>query len=124
VKNKMAIKALFYGEVNLMKEYLFYIKGEREMGSEGWASYLWYGVGRGNTLEESIEDYRKKIEIDATQFIRNANKNNPNYQNYVSSFNFYKKDDKWYESYGYELAYVELKQEEYMDCKNIKIIYE
>lgn len=107
-----------------MKEYLFYIKGQREQGSEGWASYMWYGVGNGNNLEEAIEDYRKKIEIEATCFVRNANKNNSNYDNYKASFNFYQKGDKWYENYGYELCFVELKSCEFMECKTIKIIYE
>jgi hypothetical protein len=107
-----------------MKDYLFYIKGEREQGSEGWTSYMWYGIGSGNKLEEAIEDYRKKIEIEATQFIRNANKNNKNFDNYTANFSFHQKDNKWYESYGYELAFVELKKDEFMECKKIKIIYD
>jgi hypothetical protein len=107
-----------------MKEYLFYIKGQREQGSEGWASYMWYGVGSGNTLEEAIEDFNKKIEVEVTQFVRNANKNNSQYDNYIAKFNFYKKDDKWYESYVYELNCAELRTNEFMECKTIKIIYE
>ncbi len=107
-----------------MKEYLFYIKGQREQGSEGWASYMWYGIGRGNSLEEAIEDYRIKIETEATNFIRNVNRSNSNYDTYKASFNFNQKSDKWYESYGYELGFVELKTQEFMECKTIKIIYE
>jgi AcrR family transcriptional regulator len=78
-----------------------------KQGSEGWASYFLYETGKGQTLEEAMLDYSNKI-----------NKRTQ------SSLDIHKSGDKWYVDYGYELCFVELRSSEYMECKNIKIVYE